>query len=437
METATSHRRGLIMRIPCVILLFAVGTTVHAGDGDRVALSTVAEEAVQKSKLILSGSKPFHLKAIIVETTNPSSEYQAKIEEYWVSPAKWKRTIESPGFSQSTIVNGDAVFEKNGSDYFPLWLNQLTGALVDPLSIPNVLQQTTMTMPNPRKAQNGRTCADMRAKVDRWVICFQKDGLLESVFTKGYATEIKNYKNFGDKRVARRIVMNLEPGTTVEARITDLSELNEPDEASFVVAEVTPPTERIRSLRVDEDTFRKLSIGSTEITWPPAGGGPATGGCAVYASADKAGNVREVWPEGCDSTGLEAPLSEAVKTWHLKPATANGAPVQVEALLGFTFSTQVDNSHPLPELSDAEARELAITSPEPVFPAGSVKRGSEVVVQLSVDEKGNVAGVGNPRALSTPVLMAVSAAVAKWRFKPYLKNGEPKYFHANISFQAR
>jgi outer membrane biosynthesis protein TonB len=109
----------------------------------------------------------------------------------------------------------------------------------------------------------------------------------------------------------------------------------------------------------------------------------------------------------------------------------------VEALLGFAYNTQVNNSHPLPELSDAEARKLAITSPEPVFPAGSVKRGSEVMVQISVDESGNVTGVGNPRTLPNPVFLAVSAAAAKWQFKPYLKNGEPQYFHANISFRAR
>jgi hypothetical protein len=64
-------------------------------------------------EVALPGSKPFRLKAEIVETTNPKSEYQAKVEEYWVSPEKWRRSIEAPGFTQTLIVNGDQVSEKD------------------------------------------------------------------------------------------------------------------------------------------------------------------------------------------------------------------------------------------------------------------------------------------------------------------------------------
>jgi hypothetical protein len=50
-----------------------------------------------RPQLTLPGSRPFHLQATLVETTNPKSQYQAKIEEFWLSPTKWRRTIESPG----------------------------------------------------------------------------------------------------------------------------------------------------------------------------------------------------------------------------------------------------------------------------------------------------------------------------------------------------
>jgi hypothetical protein len=90
--------------------------------------------------------------------------------------------------------------------------------------------------------------------------------------------------------------------------------------------------ERLKSVKIDEDAFRKLAVGSTEINWHPMGGGRATGRCAVYASADRSGHIREVWPAGCDSTGLEEPLRDQVKKWQLTPAVSDGAPVQVEAL---------------------------------------------------------------------------------------------------------
>jgi hypothetical protein len=423
------------MRVSFTFVLLALAAAAYASDGGRVLLGEISDRAVQQSKLTLPGSRPFHLKAEIAETTDPKSDFHAKIEEYWVSPTKWKRTVESPNFSQTLVVNGDAVSERDTGDYFPFWLNELLTAIFDPLPMLDALKRGNSQILKPQGSANSTSCADFRARVDRWVICFSGDhGLLSSVFTKGYAVELKNYKNFGDKRVARRIVTNPEPGTTLEAQITELSELTQPDEQTFIIQEVTPPAERIVSVRIDEETFRRLVLGSTEIDWPPTGGGPATGGCAVYASTDRNGQVREVWPEGCDSTGLEEPLREAVKKWRLKPAVSNGVTVQVEALLGFTFHTSVDNSHPLPELTNEEARELATSIVEPVFPPGSGQGRTRLTVQISVDETGKLTGVGNPEGLPNALFMAINGAVSKWRFKPYIKDGKPQYFHADLIF---
>lgn len=423
------------MRSSATILCLVMAGHSLASDGGRVTLGEIADRAVQQSKLTIPGSKPFHLKAEIAEITDPKSDFHARIEEFWVSPTKWRRTIESPNFSQTLVVNGEAVSEKDTGDYFPFWLNELLTGIFNPLPMPDVLKQVNSQIPKPQGSANSTSCADFHARVDRWVICFAGDhGLLSSVFTKGYAVEFKEYKNFGDKRVARRIVTNPEPGTTLEARITELTELTQPYEQEFVIQEVTPLAERIVSLRIDDGAFRNLSLGSTEIDWPSTGGGPDTGGCAVYASADRTGQVREVWPEGCDSTGIEDFLREAVKKWRLQPAISNGVPVQVEALLGFTFHTNVDNSNPLPELSDFEARELATSIVEPVFLPGSGQGRTKCAAQISVDETGKLTGVGNPEGLPNALFMAINGAVSKWHFNPYVKDGKPQYFHAQLIF---
>jgi hypothetical protein len=426
------------MRLVFAFFLCALAMSTLSCGGGRVPLGDVAERALKQSKLTLPRGKAFYLKAEISETTNPKSDFHARIEEYWVSPTKWKRTIKSPSFSQTLVVNGHAVSEKNTGDYFPFWLNEFVTAMVDPLPMLAALKKSNTRLPNPQKSENSTTCADLPARVDHWVICFERDhGLLFSVFTKGYAVDFKEYQTFGKKRVAHRIVTNLEPGTVIEARITELTELTHPDEQMFAVQEITPPTERIKIERVDEGAFRKLAIGSTEIDWPPTGGGPATGGCAVYASTDRSGQVREVWPAGCDSTGLQDPLRESVRKWRLKPAVADGVPVQMEALLGFTFHTNVDNSQPLPELSDAQARELATFVVEPLFPPGSGQNGTEFVVQISVNETGKLTGVQNIQRLRDSVFLAANAALAKWHFKPYVKDGKPQYFHANLVFHVQ
>jgi hypothetical protein len=418
-------------------LLCTIPASSSSANSDTILLAEAADKAVRQSKLTLPGGKPFHLRAEILEPHERDSDFRATIEEYWISPTKWKRTISSPDFSQTLVVDGDSVSETDTGDYFPFWLNSLVMAMVDPLPMLDSLKQSQSQIPKPRGGANSTTCGDLKARVDRWVICFDGGrGLLTSVFTKGYAAEFKDYKEFGDKHIARRIVTNPEPGTTIEAHITELTDFNQPDNPMFAIKEPTHPAEQIHSVRIDEDTFRKFVDGSTEIDWPPTGGGLATGGCAVYVSADRSGHVREAWPEGCDNAGLQDPLREMVKKWHLKPTTYKGAPVQVEALLGFTFHTTVDKSTPLPELSDAEARKLATSVVEPVFPPGTADPGTQLIVQISVDETGKLAGIQNTHKLNSPALLAIYSALQKWHFNPYLKNGKPQYFQANLTFQA-
>lgn len=426
------------MKLALILLSSMLLTsTVHGQDED--SLGAAAQKAVQQSKLTLLGSTPFHLKAEILQTNNKNSDYRTKIEEFWVSPTQWKRTIESPNFSQSLIVNGDSRFEKNTGDYFPLWLNHLATVIVDPLPMLESIQQSDEELAQSGFSNSNTVCADIHARVDRWIFCFEGDeGLLTSFFTKGYAATLTDYKNFGGKRVARRITINPEPGVSLEAHVTELEKLSDPDSRSFAVENPTPASERIKSVRIDEDAFRRLSQDSTEIDWLPQGGGPETGGCAIYVSADRTGHIREIWPAGCDSTGIGDALPELVKKWHLKPATdSEGNPVQVEALLGFTFHTQVDNSHPLPVLSDVEARKLASHTVKPVFPPGGDKTVSEYVVRVSVNEEGKVTGLLNTHKLNASILMAINQAVTKWHFRPYLQNGKPQYFNADLTFPAR
>jgi hypothetical protein len=202
----------------------------------------------------------------------------------------------------------------------------------------------------------------------------------------------------------------------------------------FEVPQPTPLAEQIRSVRVNDDMLRNLALGSTEIEWPTVGAGPFTGGCAIYVSADRAGHVREAWPEGCDNASLQDPLRDAVKKWLLKSAVVGGSPVQVESLMGFTFHTELDSAKTLPLLSDAGVRKLAKHIVEPAFPPDSGPSGTEFIVQISVDEKGKLAGLGNTHKLSGPVLKAIYAALLASEFSPYLNEGKPQYFHADVVF---
>jgi len=423
------------LRLIVTLVAWVFAGTALANDGDKISLAEAAQRAIQQSSLTSPDSKPFHLRATIAETGEPGSDYQAKIEEFWVSPSKWRRRIESPNFSQTLIVDADVVYEEDDGDYFPYWLNEFLTALFDPLPMMKALQQSNAQIAEPL-SEKSTSCADFRGRVNRWVICFEGNhGLLASVFTKGYGAEFKDYKKFEGKFVPWRIENDPEPGTHLEVHITELSQLTQPYEQLFGIQQPTPASERLSSVRLDEDTFRSLVAGCTDIEWP-AVGGVTTGGCAVYVSADRAGSVREAWPAGCDNAGLQDPLRDAVKKWRLKPAISNGVPVQVEALLGFTFHTASESAKGPPLLSDVEARNLATNIVEPDFPPGSAEKGAEIIVQISVDETGKLTGISNTHNLKSPVFFAIHTALQEWRFSPYLKDGKPQYFHADLTFYA-
>lgn len=429
-------KRFLIAPAAGMFFSFAFGSNVQS-----VPLAEVATRAVEQSKLTQTGSTPFHLKAKILESTNPDSDYKAEVEEYWVSPEKLRRTISSPGFSQTLIVNGDKISDDSKGGYLPWWLNDLITAIVDPLPMLDSLRDTNAVMPMPSGSEHSNSCARLQMKVGVpptensafAVLCFEgSHGLLESAITPGYDAEFKDYRDFKKKRVARQFVLDPEPGTTIEAKVVELTELTSTDESLFTVPQATPPNERMARMTVPEVTARTLFLETPDIVWPSVRSGKTSGVLSMYISVDRSGHVREAWPLNSDNAGLDDAAREQVMKWTFKPAKMHDVPVQLETVLTFAFNSKVGN--PIPILSDAEARKLATDVVEPKFPADTAK-GTEVKVQIGVSLDGSVNGVGNPYNVPTPLFMAAYSAVRQWHFRQYVRDGKPNLFGADIVFR--
>ena len=186
-------------------------------------------------------------------------------------------------------------------------------------------------------------------------------------------------------------------------------------------------------ISVSETTIRSLSAYTPDILWPSVRSGKTTGVLSMYISVDRSGHVREAWPLNSDNAGLEDPAREQVMKWQFKPAKMHDVPVQTETVLTLAFNTKIGD--PIPILSDEEARKLATNIVEPVFPPGTPK-GTEVKVQVGVSLDGTVNGAGNPYNAPTPLFMAAYGAVRQWHFRPYLREGKPDLFGADIVFHA-
>lgn len=425
------------------LLLLAAAMPAQQDQDKVMSIGEAAEHAIQQSKLTVPGGTPFHLKAHIAQTANPRPEYAAEIEEYWMAPEKWRRTVKSAGFSQTLMINGDKISEQLTGDYYPFWLHDLVTALFDPLPMAEQLKRMREQLEIPQDSSQSNACLNMQSRVGvapvqnnvPYVFCFSgKQGLLQAAVTPAYRAQFADYQPFKSKMVARGITATFAPGVTIMARITELSELTKHDEALFTVEKPTPAAEQMKASQIGEDSTRIMAVNTPEIVWPTVREGKTSGVMSLYISNDRAGHVREAWPVASDNPELNDAAREQVLRWQYKPYT-NGGPAQMEAVLTFAFITRIEN--PIPVLNDKEARKLAIRVVEALVPAGKARRGTTFSLRVSVDETGKVQNVQNPNNAATALYSAGSTALKKWGFHPYMNQGKPDRFYADITFQVR
>jgi hypothetical protein len=72
-----------------------------------------------------------------------------------------------------------------------------------------------------------------------------------------------------------------------------------------------------------------------------------------------------------------------------------------------------------------------------VVPAGKARKGSKFSLRVSVDEAGKMQAVQNQNNVAPALYAAGTAALKQWRFRPYMNQGVPDRFYADITFQVR
>ncbi|MGA2100057.1 MAG: energy transducer TonB [Candidatus Sulfotelmatobacter sp.] len=439
----------------------AVVLTAGICFGQRITETTIPlgkalDHALEQSTLTGANANPFHLRVHLFESTNPPSPYRADIEEYWISPKLWRRSIDTPEFKQTLIANGDQVSEQDTGDYYPLWLKGFITALFDP--VPNADQwnklDAKITQITLASGQLSDPCARMKFKVgsdtannDAFAnVCFDGAGLLKFVGSPGYSMEFHDYQRFGKKMIARRYQDDPESGTELVANVVLLDQLRNPDLTLFSIGQPTPPEQRLQSVFVSQATFERAAEGQGALAWPPVQSGKTTGLLSMYVSIDRQGHVREAYPLNSDNAGLQDAARDQLLKWKLKPMAANGVSVQAEAALTFRFETTLANgsAQPTGQASSALSASNAVPSPtvrvspgvlqgflvdhpEPVYPPDEKENHiqGKVVLALTIDKTGATRDI---RVLTSPdpaLSNSAVAAVSRWRYRPYQLNGSP------------
>jgi hypothetical protein len=365
------------------------------------------------------------------------------IEEWWTSPEQWRREVTSKnGLQQTIVMTSGKKTEQDEGDYFPLWLRNFVSAAFDP--VPNAaawsasgIQIEQITMPNGAKSD---ACARTQAKIgsgDRATdsfsnLCFDGEGRLKFFGSPRYSMEFNDYQSFRKKQVPRRLVDHPEPGTEIVGAVTLLEDQSRAKNSIDLFAPLNRDDNQFESIQVSSAQMEQLSSDNPGIIWPPVHSGNVRGRLAMYISVDKDGNVREAWPLNSDNAGLEDPARDQVRQWKLKTAVdKSGNHIQVDGGLGFSFETVIGD--PLPQLSDAEVRNQAITTVEPQWPTGALKRGEIIEVYVSVNEEGKLTGTGFHKVPAAAIGPA-NYALSQWTFRPLTRDGKPQYFHGVVRF---
>jgi len=367
------------------------------------------------------------LKATITEKGSPAKAY---VEIFWMSAQQWRRNLQSEEFSQTLIVNGDRVFEDDSDDYFPIGLQTLVTALIDPGPTLMAYQagDVLYTKANGVSREDGMICPTG----GRPGLCLGGGhGLREVVGSSIHSVEFMDYKNFQGKRIARTLFTSLGTGSNMKAEVTQLRKLKDPDSGLFAIAQATPNEKQFHVAVLPEPEFRSLILAGPEIIWPQVLDGAISGSARIYVSISPSGEVREAIPVHTDNERANESVCRQIKKWKFKPEVQNGIPVQAESILTFAMNTRAWG--PPSPLSDAEVRKLATNMVEPVYPRNA-HAGDTCTYRVAVDFEGRlieaIAGEGT-RALSQPCYEAIS----KWHFGPVLQNGEPRPYRGEIKFQ--
>jgi len=415
------------MRVrPSAFAVFAAMLTLYAvAAAQQVSDQAVSGPVVVQATLTAAGNVSFHLKAVITEGHDPTAI--GHVEIFWAAPDKWRRTIQSEDFSQTLVVNGDSVFEDDSTPYFPLGLQTLVTAMVDPKPILEAVRpgDRVMTKANGSANESGLLVYGRIAMRSR-------GGLSELVGASGHSVDFRDYQEFEGKRVARLLINGVGVGEFLNAQVTELKRLKNHDDSLFQITRPTPKEEQIRSARLPENEFRNLVLESHEIIWPQVLDGATTGAETFYLSVDRSGQVREVLPLHTANERTNDSARRQLIKWKFKPALKDGIPVQAESILAFTLNTRAWG--PSAPLNDTEVRGLVSNAVEPVFPHGKVASGDSCSVMVAIDSEGYlieaIPGTGTPG-----LFQACYQAISKWHFRPILQDGEPRPYRAEIKFQ--
>jgi len=315
-------------------------TLGHAED-----LTKEVKKALERGTLDQSGTKPFHLRAILEPTFERDKESgrTGDVEIWWVSPTQWKREVRSPEFHQIEIVDGVHDWQKNEGDYFPEWLREVAVELVKPVPpLDQVLDQIKTAEARRIGPMTNLTWTTVSGTADvhnilRSSVALQDStGLLLYAGGFGWNGEFKDYKSFHARMIARTVNVG---SPQVTAKVTTLEDLGNIPVGFFDTTAKGGDPQPLQTVLLDETSLRKNLLPTAPLSWPPLQNGPLEGNVTTQIVIDREGKVREIGTVISENSGVNDTGRQAVAVMRFKPFLINGLPVQAMSQVTIPFKT--------------------------------------------------------------------------------------------------
>ncbi|MGA7156001.1 MAG: hypothetical protein WBY53_04100 [Acidobacteriaceae bacterium] len=303
-------------------------------------------KAIRASALGRPGAKPFHVRLEVSQLKGNAGGYAATIEETWVAPDRWIRTVHAPDVSQVTVMNGSGLHVITQGEYFPKWLRDFVTGLFTP--VPDVHRWNLSNAPieyivlpngirsDPCQHAEFNLGEPPLEQVNFANDCFRaRDGLLGMVQSPNYTIEFNDYAGFGKLKIAREL--SEEPANRVElaGRVTVLEEARGVASQMFDTPANATGTNPLESVILSTPELLAVAGGLPELPWPnPI---PGHGMFTVWVSVDRSGRVREAHSLNSDESGIAAEMSGTLVGRQWKPYLKDGVPTQSEGALVFEY----------------------------------------------------------------------------------------------------
>jgi len=329
------------MRSRSLVIALLLSPILMAG-ANKIPVGQLLEQMIHRSTLAEPDGQPFYLQATINDRDDSESEFNGTVEEYWVSPTKWRRTITLRDFSQTRIVNGDMVYEDNDGDYFPLHDEELADEIIDPLPKPAVDLMNKLDLMVREPGSGAGQCVaekyftDAEGQKTRVLLAYDcQTGLLNYLWSPTCCYGVMtDYRKFHNKMVAYAT-----KDDPVNIQVHTLRDFKDADEKLFAIPQPTPLANRITTEKESEIKARAFLVSKTEIQWPPERK-TRENSMAVNVVIGRDGRVKEARTYSPVDNEVEDAALTAVRKWTFQPQNVDGVPAQVETTFNIQFPAE-------------------------------------------------------------------------------------------------